>query len=74
MNNILHDQLNTLRLLSRLKEGQSLYINNGVTVYEFSYFYWAYRKLAGDNKTEVTRWLQEFYKSIDQSADQLICE
>lgn len=74
MNNILHDQLNTLRLLSRLKEGQSLYISNGVTVYEFSYFYWAYRKLAGDNKNEVTRWLQEFYKSIDQSADQLICE
>ncbi len=74
MNNSLHEQLNVLRLIARLREGQSLYINNGVNVYEFNYWNWVSRKWNRDNKDEVTRFLQEFYKSVDQSADQIINE
>lgn len=74
MNNMMHDQLNKLRLISKLREGQSLYTVNGLTVYEFSYWNWAWRKLYGDNKNEVTRYLQEFYKSTDQLVDQLVSD
>jgi hypothetical protein len=72
MNNMLHEQLNRLRLISKLQEGQSLDTGNGLTVYEFSYTNWLWRKWNRDNKDEVTRFLQEFYRSIDQSVEQLV--
>lgn len=72
MNNNMHDQLNKLRLISKLKEGQSLETKNGLSVYEFTLTNWLRRKWYSDNKEEVTRFLQEFYKSIEQLAEELI--
>lgn len=74
MNNTIHDHLNKLRLISKLKEGQSLDTTNDLSVYEFTYLNWFWRKWRGDNKEEVTRFLQEFYRSVDQSTEQLINE
>jgi hypothetical protein len=74
MNNIIHDYLNKLRLISKLKEGQSLYVKDTVNIYEFNYINWLWRKFYNDNKNEVVRYLQELYKSIDQSIEILINE
>jgi hypothetical protein len=74
MNNIIHDYLNKLRLISKLKEGQSLYVKDTVNIYEFNYINWLWRKFYNDNKNEVVRYLQELYKSIDQSIEMLINE
>ena len=74
MHNIMHDQLNKLRLISKLQEGQSLDTTNGLTVYEFGIWNWAWRKWNRDNKDEVTRYLQEFYRSVDQSVEQLVSD
>ena len=71
MNNVMHEQLNKLRLISKLKEGQSLYTKDGISVYEFSYLNWIWRKWYNDNKDEVVRYMQDFYRSVDQSVDTL---
>ena len=42
-----------------------------MTVYEPSYIFWFYRKWNQDNKDEVVRFLQDFYRSVDQSTEQL---
>ena len=62
MNNIIHDHLNKLRLISKLRQGQSLDTNGQLSVYEFSYMNWLWRKWHNSNKEEVVRYLQEFYK------------
>jgi len=67
----MHEQLNKLRLISKLKEGQSLYTKDGISVYEFSYLNWIWRKWYNDNKDEVVRYMQDFYRSVDQSVDTL---
>lgn len=74
MNNIIHEYLNKLRLISKLQEGQSLDTTNGITIYNFTYLNWVWRKWNRDNKDEVTKFLQEFYKSIDQSVEQIISD
>ena len=74
MNINLHEQLNKLRIISKLREGQSLYTKENITVYEFSYLNWAWRKWYNDNKEEVVRYLQEFYRSVDQSVEMLIID
>lgn len=74
MNINLHEQLNKLRIISKLREGQSLYTKENITVYEFSYLNWAWRKWYNDNKEEVVRYLQEFYRSVDQSVEMLILD
>ncbi len=74
MNNVIHDYLNKLRLISKLKEGQSLCVKDHVSIYEFNYVNWFWRKLYNDNKNEVARFLQEFYKSIDQSVELLVSD
>lgn len=74
MNNAMHDQLNKLRLIGKLQVGQSLDTSNGLSVYEFGYLNWVWRKWNRDNKEEVTRYLQEFYRSVDQSVEQLISD
>jgi hypothetical protein len=74
MNINLHEQLNKLRIIGKLREGQSLYTKENITVYEFSYLNWAWRKWYNDNKEEVVRYLQEFYRSVDQSVEMLILD
>jgi len=74
MNQVLHDQLNKLRLISKLKEKHSLETTGGLSVYEPGYMSWFFRKWSHDGKDEVVRFLQEFYRSIDQSAEQLITD
>lgn len=74
MNNTIHDQLNKLRIISKIKEGNSLTTSPQLEIYEFGYLNWFYRKLHQDNKDEVVKYLQEFYKGVDQSAEQLVGE
>lgn len=75
MNDIMHDHLNKLRIISKIREGQSLNTRNGqFSVYEPSIANWIWRKLAGDDKDEVVRCLQDFYRSLDQTVEQLIGE
>jgi len=68
----MHEYLNKLRIISKIRPGQRLYtINNDLTVYEESIIQWIYRKWYRDSKDETTRILQDLYKSIDQEVEQL---
>jgi len=72
MNNNIHTVLNQLRLISKIKSGQSLYVNNTITIYEVSFLNWIWRKWNRDNKEEVIKYLQDFYKNIMHITDELI--
>ena len=74
MNNTIHDQLNKLRIISKIKEGNSLTTNPHLEIYTPGYFSWLFRKLHQDSKDEVIKYLQEFYRAVDQSVEQLIGE
>jgi hypothetical protein len=74
MNNTLHEHLNKLRIIGRIKEGQRLDTTNGLTIYDSGWLNWIYRKYYHDSKDETTRMLQELFRSIDQSVDQLLVE
>lgn len=67
----MHDHLNQLRIISKVRVGQRLDTTNGITVYEDSIFNWFLRKYYHDNKDEGTRYLQDLYRSIDQTVEQL---
>ena len=73
MNINLHEQLNKLRIISKLREGQSLYTKENITVYEFSYLNWAWRKWYNDNKEEVVRYLQDLSGPLRIIAKLNIC-
>lgn len=70
----IHDQLNKLRIISKLTIGNSLSTANNLEIYEFTYYNWIYRKLTNDNKNEVIKFLQEFYKSVDHTCELIIRE
>jgi len=72
MNNIIHEYLNKLRIISKIKAGQRLDTTNGLSVYEEGWYNWLLRKYYHDNKDEGVRYLQDLYKAIDQSVEQLI--
>ena len=74
MNNVVHNHLNKLRLIARIKEGQSLSTTNGLSIYEPTWWYWTWRKIYADCKDEVVRCLHDIYITVDQSAEQLILE
>lgn len=70
----IHDQLNKLRIISKLTVGNSLSTANNLEIYEFTYYNWIYRKLTNDNKNEVIKFLQEFYKSVDHTCELIVRE
>lgn len=74
MNNTIHDQLNKLRIISKIKEGNSLTTNPQLEIYTPGYFSWIFRKIHQDSKDEVIKYLQEFYRAVDQSVEQIIGE
>lgn len=67
----MHEHLNKLRIISKIRASQRLDTTNGLTVYEESIYNWFLRKYYHDNKDEGTRYLQDLYRSIDQSVEQL---
>ncbi len=75
MQNAIHEALNKLRLIGKIHEGQSLDTTTGnIYIYDFNIWNWIWRKLYRDGKCEVTRWLQDFYVSLDQVTEQLISD
>lgn len=74
VNNIMHEHINKLRIISKIRPGQKLDTTSGITVYEESIFNWLYRKYYRDSKDEAVRILQEIYKSIDRSTEQLLLD
>lgn len=74
MNNILHEQLNKLRIISKVRAGQRLDTTNDLTVYEESLLNWLLRKYYHDNKDEGVRYLQDLYRSIQQTVEHLISD
>lgn len=75
MQHAIHDALNKLRLISRLREEQSLSTTSGnISIYDFTVWNWLVRKFYNDNKSEVTRWLLDFYINLDQITEQLISD
>jgi hypothetical protein len=72
MNNTLHSQLNALRIISKLRNGQKLDITKGLTIYGGGIVDWIWRKYNHDNKHKTIKMLQDLYTSIDQTAEQLV--
>ena len=71
MNNILHDYLNKLRIISTIRPGQRLDTTSGLNIYEPTIISWILRKWYHDNKDEGIRYLQDLYKGIDQTVEPL---
>jgi hypothetical protein len=72
MNNIMQDHLTNLRVISKVQEGQSLDTTKKLSVYEPSFWNWIMRKWGSDGKVETVRFLRDFYRTLDQSTEQLI--
>lgn len=75
MNNIMHEHLNKLRIISTIREGQKLNTSHGqLSVYEPSMINWFYRKWNNDSKDEGTNCLRTFYANLDQAVEQHLSE
>lgn len=68
----MHDLLNKLRIIGKIREGQKLDVANGLHVYSDSWFNWIMRKWNRDNKDEGVRCILDLYKALGQSVDVLI--
>lgn len=69
----IHNNLNQLRLLSSLVEGQRLDTRNGLSIYDNTILNWLLRKWHHDNKEETVKYLQYLYIDISGMIDQLSC-
>ncbi len=74
MNDLMHDLLNKLRVISKIDEGQKLDTTNGLTVYTESWVNWILRKWYHGNKDDDIRYLRDLYKSLQQSVETIINE
>lgn len=74
MNDVMHDLLNKLRVISEVREGQKLDTSNGLYVYTDSWSEWIKRKWYRDNKDEGVRFLRDLYKALQQSVETVINE
>jgi hypothetical protein len=82
MNNIIHNYLNQLRVISLFNEGDKARIENGfLTVDNKNWFNWMKRQkwlfpwsVDVDSKEETVKHLQHFFISVSQSIDQIIIE
>lgn len=74
MNDVMHDLLNKLRVISKIKEGQKLDTANGLNVYTEGWVNWLLRKWNRDNKDEGIRNLRDLYKALQQSVETVINE
>jgi hypothetical protein len=82
MNNLIHNYLNQLRVISLFKEGDKARIENGfLTIDNKNWINWIKRQkwlypwsVDIDSKEETVKHLQNFYISISQSIDQIVGE
>ena len=74
MNDVMHDLLNKIRIISKIREGQKLDTNNGLNVYTEGWFNWMARKWNRDTKDEGVRYLRDLYKSVQQTVENVINE
>lgn len=82
MNNVLHEQLNQLRVISLFREGNKARLEHGfLTIDDNSWISWVRRQQwmrpwvsDVNSKEETVKYLQDFYISINQSVEQLILE
>ena len=74
MNDVMHDLLNKLRIISKIREGQKLDTSNGLHIYTETWTNWLVRKWYRDNKDEGVRYLRDLYKSFGQSVETVINE
>lgn len=74
INDVMHDLLNKLRVISKIKEGQKLDTANGLNVYTEGWVNWLLRKWNRDNKDEGIRNLRDLYKALQQSVETVINE
>ncbi len=74
MTEVMHDLLNKLRVIGKVREGQKLDTSNGLNVYTDTWANWIFRKWNRDNKDEGIRFLQDLYRSLQQSAETVITE
>lgn len=74
MNDVMHDLLNKLRIIGKIKEGQKLDTSNGLYIYTDSWSSWLVRKWYRESKDEGVRYLRDLYKSFGQSVETVINE
>ena len=77
MNNIIHDQLNNLRLIALIKEGDKLDLADGaLSIQDSSWRGWIWRQQLWmpkkiNSKEETVRYLRELYICIYQQSEQI---
>ena len=75
MNDVMHDLLNRLRIIGKIKEGQKLDTSNGsLYIYTETWANWFARKWYRESKDEGVRYLRDLYKSFGQSVETVINE
>lgn len=75
MNDVMHDLLNKLRVIGKIKEGQKLNTSgNELYIYTDGWVNWVLRKWTRDNKDEGVRALRDLYKVLGQSIETLLNE
>ena len=74
MNDIIHEYLNKLRLISKIHENQKLSTIGGLSIYSHSFSSWLIRKWMGDNKEDTVRIIRDIYKSFKKNLELLIQE
>ena len=73
MENILHNYLTKLRIISKIPEHGRLSItNNDLNIYYGGLFEWVLRKAYGDNKDGTTKYLIDLYREINSFSEQLM--
>lgn len=74
MNDVMHELLNRLRVISKIEEGQKLSTVHKLDVYTEGWVNWLLRKWSRDSKNEGMRYLRDLYKSLQQSVGTVIDE
>jgi hypothetical protein len=72
MNVGLSDQLTKLRIIAKLKEGQTLDTSNGVDIYNYGILSWFWRKWSTDSKERCVITVRELYNVFGQCVDHLL--
>lgn len=74
MNITYHDQLDKLRIIAKIKEGDKLDVRYGMDIQDtwWPILSWLGRFFSKNSKEESIRCLQELYRSIGQTIEQLV--
>lgn len=74
INDVMHDLLNKVRIIGKIREGQKLDTSRNLSVYTDSILSWIMRKYNRDSKDETIRYLRDLYKSLQQNVEFIITE